>query len=497
MTTPVVWLPVPALDSPAARCNHASAVACGSLFVYGGWHSAHAAPLRDLHRFDVLRRQWHVLSASEGVPASARCEHTLTCVGDELLVAFGGVDSGRYLQDLQLVNVVSGVWSNVFVQGEAPPARAKHTATALSERTRLLLFGGGDAVRLFNDVWLFDASTSAWSRPRVRGPPPTARCGHTAVRCGDLLVVHGGWNGRSRLSDVHMLDTRNMCWVFMASLMGAADAKLSAVMGHAAVPLSDKLMLVWGGGDGQLADESAVFDVERAKWTVVPHSTPALCGHTLDVVDQQLYCFGGSDGVKLSNFVLAPQFDASLAGAASLIDKFLALCAAVSPQPSPMVKLTPAAPARADFALPPSRPIAASPRRGSAGSPTLHARSPRTGTPSSASPRSTVVSTSPAAAPAAALTQAPAWAIAIGLGAHGDALAREEIGEDVLRQLTVEHLEAIGVDDAHERFRVLQAIESRYGGGKSDAAAHLLLMQVQQASALTCRASWSLSAAES
>jgi hypothetical protein len=255
-------------------------------------------------------------------------------------------------------------------------------------------------------------------------------------------------------------------------------------------------MLVWGGGDGQLADESAVFDVERAKWTIFPHSTPALCGHTLDVVDQQLYCFGGSDGVKLSNFVLAPQFDASLAGATSLIDKFLALCAAVSPQPTPMVKLTPAAPVRADFALPPSRPIAASPRRGSAGSPTLHARSPRNGTPSSASPRSTVVSmsTSPAAA---ALTQAPAWAIAIGLGAHGDALAREEIGEDVLRQLTVEHLEAIGVDDAHERFRVLQAIESRYGGGKVDAAAHLLLMQVQQASALTCRASSSLSAAES
>lgn len=416
-----------------------------------------------------------------------------------MLLAFGGVAAGAtYLQDLQLVRVDSGHWSNVFVHGEAPPARAKHTLTALADRSRCLLFGGGDDARLLNDVWLFDVALQQWSRPRVRGPPPTARWAHTAALCGDLLVVHGGWNGRSRLSDVHMLDTRNMCWVFMASLMGAADAKLSPVMGHAACALSDKLMLVWGGGDGRLADESALFDVERAKWTIVPRSAPPLCGHTLSVIADQIFCFGGSDGVSLFNDVLVPRFADSIAPARSLADKFLDLCAALS-RPTPMVKLTPVVLRPPQPPPPPPQPVVVSPvvvrRPRKSSSPVLRARSPLI----ASSPVDAAASTSPPPWTAVVMANVPppppAWAAAVGLGAFAEALAREEIGEDVLRHLTVAHLEALGVGDAHERFAVLQAIEARYGGARAEAATHLLAMQVQQASTLISRSATELASA--
>ena len=68
--------------------------------------------------------------------------------------------------------------------------------------------------------------------------------------CGARMLVHGGWNGRARLADVHILDiserktkfkfsevshnndvyfTENMCWIFMSSFMSAASARLSPV----------------------------------------------------------------------------------------------------------------------------------------------------------------------------------------------------------------------------------------------------------------------------
>ena len=54
----------------------------------------------------------------------------------------------------------------------------------------VVLFGGCDAVRCLDDVWLFDRST--WSRPIIAGQPPAARFGHTLVPYGRKLLVLGG-----------------------------------------------------------------------------------------------------------------------------------------------------------------------------------------------------------------------------------------------------------------------------------------------------------------
>lgn len=86
---------------------------------------------------------------------SKRHGHTWTVLGERLF-AFGGLDDTRYLQDLQYFEPLSGVWKNSFVTGETPSPRSKHTMCALSS-SRMLLFGGGDDSKLYNDVYLFDA----------------------------------------------------------------------------------------------------------------------------------------------------------------------------------------------------------------------------------------------------------------------------------------------------------------------------------------------------
>ena len=48
----------------------------------------------------------------------------------------------------------SGCWSPVCVGGYKPSERSGHTFTAVDEK-RAILFGGYDAEKYLNDLWLF------------------------------------------------------------------------------------------------------------------------------------------------------------------------------------------------------------------------------------------------------------------------------------------------------------------------------------------------------
>lgn len=147
-------------------------------------------------------------------------------------------------------------WSQVEVEGEAPPPRWRHSATVI-DKTRILLFGGfhSRSVRL-NDVWLLDTLNMCWEclhhgeRPpsdhtyrhvveldreaaakaagglageeegedeegagqkpkaegavvggtedapnEITGTPPYPRGGHTASQIGNSIYIFGGYGG--------------------------------------------------------------------------------------------------------------------------------------------------------------------------------------------------------------------------------------------------------------------------------------------------------------
>ena len=50
---------------------------------------------------------------------------------------------------------ISDCWSPVCVTGSKPSPRAGHTLTAVDEK-RVILFGGGDGQKHWNDLWLLD-----------------------------------------------------------------------------------------------------------------------------------------------------------------------------------------------------------------------------------------------------------------------------------------------------------------------------------------------------
>ncbi|KAF2592903.1 hypothetical protein F2Q70_00045403 [Brassica cretica] len=89
-----------------------------------------------------------------------------------------------------------------------PGKRWGHTCNAVKGGRFVYIFGGfGREDCLTNQVHVFDAETNIWTKPVIRGVPPSPRDSHSCTTVGDNLFVFGGTDGKNHLKDLHVLDT--------------------------------------------------------------------------------------------------------------------------------------------------------------------------------------------------------------------------------------------------------------------------------------------------
>ena len=74
-------------------------------------------------------------------------------------------------QDMSWSELKTGALSDV-----APSARSAHVAAAFRDRY-LLIFGGGSVAHCYNDLHVLDVETGTWEAVAVEGTPPSPRAG--------------------------------------------------------------------------------------------------------------------------------------------------------------------------------------------------------------------------------------------------------------------------------------------------------------------------------
>ena len=88
---------------------------------------------------------------------TCRSGHSSTAVGKRLLIFGGGSinETGSlFLNDILIFDTESSRWQMAYACGPTPAGRTKHTATLIG--SKLYVFGGGDGLRLFNDIFCLD-----------------------------------------------------------------------------------------------------------------------------------------------------------------------------------------------------------------------------------------------------------------------------------------------------------------------------------------------------
>lgn len=240
--------------------------------------------------------QWVAPPISSSRP-KARYEHGAAVIDDKMYI-FGGNHNGRYLSDLQVLNMRSWTWSKAEVQsgteGMTTPC-AGHSLIPWDGKLLSIAGHTKDPSETLQ-VKVFDLQTCSWSTLKTYGKPPVSRGGQSVSLVGMTLVIFGGQDAkRSLLNDLHILDLETLTWDEMDTV-GVSPSPRSD---HAAAVHADRYLLIFGGGSHATCfNDLHVLDLQTMEWsrpTQQGEVPSPRAGHAGVTVGENWFIVGGGD----------------------------------------------------------------------------------------------------------------------------------------------------------------------------------------------------------
>lgn len=210
---------------PSGRFGHSCVVVGDTLVLFGGIND-HGIRQNDTWLCQLLFQEdnritlsWKLLDAGPIAPP-ARGAHAGCCIDNSRkMLIHGGIGlSGLRLGDTWILeiseNTLFGTWHEI-VTHPTPAARSGHTVTYIGENRTILFGGRGTGYQVLNDVWLFDSSFGElkWFQllfelRNYPGGTSLPRVGHSATLIlGGRLLIYGGEDSyRHRKDDYWILD---------------------------------------------------------------------------------------------------------------------------------------------------------------------------------------------------------------------------------------------------------------------------------------------------
>ncbi|BAT76508.1 hypothetical protein VIGAN_01452500 [Vigna angularis var. angularis] len=233
---------------PTPRDSHTCTAIGDNLFVFGGTDGMN--PLKDLHILDTSLHTW-VSPTIRGEGPPAREGHSAAVVGKRLFI-FGGcgksADSNNevYYNDLYILNTETFVWKCATTSGTPPSPRDSHSCS--SWKNKIIVIGGEDGHDYYlSDVHILDTDTLIWRELSTSGQLLPPRAGHSTVSFGKNLFIFGGFTDAQNLyNDLYMLDIDTGAWTNVTSSTNGPSARFS-VAGDCLDPFKGGVLVFIGG----------------------------------------------------------------------------------------------------------------------------------------------------------------------------------------------------------------------------------------------------------
>lgn len=295
--------------SPPGRNGHTATIipssevsACAKIIVVGGWLGVGPLAASDMHILDISqggkRLRWYQ-PAIKGTPPGPCNMHSADYVPSKREVyLFRGGNGREYLNDLHALHVDTLTWREVETFGQRPQRRANHSAAFLEETNELFVFGGWNGDTRLNDLHILDIDTSTWSSPDLSGLLPRPRAGMTLTALRGRLFLFGGSGTNAQcFQDLHVFDRQMMSWLYVNSGDSNRDYTPAFTFGANGNESS------FSSGDHRTELLSAnPNDEDAAPCLKVLGTGPGYrAGHTATTVGRKIYIFGGSHGPNYLN----------------------------------------------------------------------------------------------------------------------------------------------------------------------------------------------------
>ena len=241
-------------------------------------------------------------SHSPGFSPNSRGYHFMASIsGDDKIVLFGGGSAMYIFNDTWEYDLSNDTWTEKTPNPKTAannPSRRYYSNMASASRYKAILFGGYWNAFAMDDTWEYDSSTGSWtdvSKPNS----PSARFGHAMsfVYNDDRVVLFGGLDSSAYKGDTWVYYSNNGSWENKIQ-----SPKPTARFAHAMAPIfgTSKVLLFSGRiGGSTYASDTWVYDMNANTWTneQPPGSKPsARENHAMASIygDDKVLLFGGS-----------------------------------------------------------------------------------------------------------------------------------------------------------------------------------------------------------
>lgn len=268
---------------PVALEFPATGLASGKIYVAGGM--TNSAPVANNQVYNPATNTWNA-GASLPVPTYGGA----SAVVGNVFYVFGGYLSG--------VTPTNAVWAykpstNTWTAKATMPT-ARGSAVAVVKGTVIYVIGGNGSTNRLNTVESYNTATNAWT---TKAPLLVGKSEPSAGLVGTTIVVADGYTAGGDTGDNEDYNTSSNTWQALAVDPILRNAACSgSVAGQLYVAGG------WTNGPPPLNATSS-FSVTTHKWTpqaTLPHAV-SVPGSA--VSGALLYCFGGTDGTNVQNFV--------------------------------------------------------------------------------------------------------------------------------------------------------------------------------------------------
>ncbi|KAL2491939.1 Acyl-CoA-binding domain-containing protein 4 [Abeliophyllum distichum] len=261
------WVAPPVSGTrPKGRYEHGAAVIDDKMYVFGGNHNGRY--LNDLQVLDLRSWMWskvEVQAGTEGAITPCAGHSLIPWDGNKLLSIAGHTKDPSETLQVKVFDLQTRTWSTLKTYGKPPVSRGGQSVTPVG--STLVIFGGQDAKRsLLNDLHILDLETMTWDEMDTLGEPPSPRSDHAAaVHADRYLLIFGGGSHATCFNDLHVLDLQTMEW----SRPTQQGEIPSPRAGHAGVTVGENWFLVGGGDNKSGVSENVVLNMSTLVWSVV------------------------------------------------------------------------------------------------------------------------------------------------------------------------------------------------------------------------------------
>ena len=307
-------------DMPTARSYFSTSVVDGNIFAIGGQIRVETDVFGDLtlskvEMYDPETDTWEPradMPTARSAAATSVVDGKIYAIGGEQVEKVkaykGWINKVKDLPTVEMYDPLTDTWTQ---KADMPTARAYLSTSVMDGKIYAI---GGTSIAheryRLETVEIYDPSTDTWVKARDMNHARS--CAALSVVNGEIYAM-GGWGVPEIQDQPHLILSSVEVFNLKMNRWQETTGMVAPKTNHTASVIDGKIYVMGGyfreGEEYKTLSTIEIYDPATDRWTQEPDMLIGKSGHATEVIDGQIYIFGGDNSVGGGPFTSVEVYD--------------------------------------------------------------------------------------------------------------------------------------------------------------------------------------------